>query len=46
MDLGANIGYYTLILAQLVGKSGHVYAFEPDPLNFEILSKNVKENNT
>jgi len=44
VDLGANIGYYTLILAQLVGKSGHVYAFEPDPLNFEILSKNVKEN--
>ena len=44
VDLGANIGYYTLILAQLVGKSGHVYSFEPDPSNFEILSKNVKEN--
>jgi len=44
VDLGANIGYYTLILAQLVGKSGHVYAFEPEPSNFEILSKNVKEN--
>ena len=44
VDLGANIGYYTLILAQLVGKSGHVYAFEPDPSNFEILSKNVREN--
>ena len=29
VDLGANIGYYTLILAQLVGKSGHVHAFEP-----------------
>ena len=44
VDLGANIGYYTLILAQLVGKSGHVYSFEPEPSNFEILSKNVKEN--
>ena len=44
VDLGANIGYYTLILAQSVGKSGHVYAFEPEPSNFEILSKNVKEN--
>ena len=44
VDLGANIGYYTLILAQLVGKSGHVHAFEPEPSNFEILSKNVKEN--
>jgi FkbM family methyltransferase len=44
LDLGANIGVYTLIFAKLVGKSGHVFAFEPDPLNFEILSKNVKEN--
>jgi len=45
VDLGANIGYYTLILAQLVGELGHVYAFEPEPSNFELLSKNVKENN-
>ena len=45
VDLGANIGYYTLILAQLVGEFGHVYAFEPEPSNFELLSKNVKENN-
>ena len=44
LDLGANIGVYTLIFAKLVGKSGHVFAFEPDPTNFEILSKNVKEN--
>ena len=44
LDLGANIGVYTLIFAKLVGKSGHVFAFEPDPTNFEILSKNVVEN--
>ena len=44
LDLGANIGVYTLIFAKLVGKSGHVFAFEPDPSNFEILSKNIKEN--
>ena len=44
VDVGANIGYYTLILAQLVGELGHVYAFEPEPSNFELLSKNVKEN--
>ena len=44
LDLGANIGVYSLIFAKLVGKSGHVFAFEPDPTNFEILSKNVKEN--
>ncbi len=45
IDLGANIGYYTLIFAKLVGDLGHVYAFEPEPSNFELLSKNIKENN-
>lgn len=44
IDLGANIGYHTLIFAKLVGEVGHVFAFEPDPSNFELLSKNVKEN--
>ena len=45
LDLGANIGYVTLILAEIVGKRGHVYALEPVPRNFEILSKNVEINN-
>ncbi len=45
VDVGANIGYYTLLLANKVGKTGKVYAFEPDKINFEILAKNVKENN-
>ena len=42
IDVGANIGYYTLILADKVGKNGKVYAFEPDKINFEILEKNIK----
>jgi len=29
LDLGANVGAYTLLLAQWVGAGGHVYAFEP-----------------
>lgn len=45
IDVGANIGYYTLIFAQLVGKSGKVIAFEPEFKNFEILKKNVEINN-
>ena len=44
IDVGANIGYYTLIFAKLVGKNGKVYAFEPDPMNFNILKKNVEIN--
>lgn len=44
LDLGANIGYYTLILARLVGPEGKVYAFEPDPTNFALLEKNLRAN--
>jgi FkbM family methyltransferase len=44
IDVGANIGYYTLQFAKLVGAKGHVYAFEPDPSNFRLLSKNVAVN--
>jgi FkbM family methyltransferase len=44
LDIGANIGYYTLIFARLVGEKGRVYAFEPDPTNFRLLKKNVRAN--
>lgn len=44
IDIGANIGYYTLLLAKLVGPDGKVFAFEPDPENFRVLEKNVKLN--
>jgi len=45
LDLGANIGYYTLILSKLVGNEGKVYSFEPDPKNFALLKKNIEINN-
>ena len=44
VDIGANIGYYTLIFAKLVGENGKVFAFEPDPSNFALLKKNVELN--
>ena len=43
-DIGANIGYYTLQEARLVGTKGKVYAIEPAPQNAELLRKNVKAN--
>ena len=44
VDLGANIGYYSLVAAAIVGDSGRVYAFEPDPGNFELLQRNIELN--
>lgn len=44
IDVGANIGYYTVVASQVVGETGHVYAFEPDPTSFAILERNVREN--
>lgn len=45
IDIGANIGYYTLMEARAVTKTGRVYAIEPEPHNFELLHRNVKLNN-
>lgn len=44
IDVGANIGYFTLIAAKLVGKEGIVYAFEPVPHNYKLLCKNIEAN--
>ena len=44
IDIGAHVGYYTLLMAQLVGENGKVYSFEPDPVNFQLLKKSVEIN--
>src|SRR2546422_5286600 len=44
LDIGAHIGYYTLMFAELVGPHGKVFAFEPVPSNFALLQKNVQFN--
>ena len=44
VDVGAAIGYYTLILARAVGNKGTVIAFEPKEGRFEILENNIKLN--
>ena len=44
VDLGANIGYYAINAARLVGSVGRVYAFEPNAPIYQILLKNVTAN--
>ncbi len=44
VDIGASIGYFTLIFARAVGDDGKVFAFEPRPERFELLKKNVEIN--
>lgn len=44
-DIGANVGVYTLLGSKLVGREGHVYAFEPLPRNLRLLQKHLKLNN-
>jgi FkbM family methyltransferase len=44
-DIGANIGYITLLLAQAVSESGQVVSFEPLPDNVERLLANLALNN-
>lgn len=43
-DIGANIGYYTLLAAKRVKPNGAVYAFEPDPRCIPLLRENVSLN--
>lgn len=44
LDIGANIGLFTITLANLVGEHGHVYAFEPLPRNANLLARSIAEN--
>jgi FkbM family methyltransferase len=44
VDVGANIGYFSLLASALVGPQGRVHAFEPDPLNCSLLRKSIRLN--
>jgi FkbM family methyltransferase len=41
VDVGANVGYFTILAAKLVGPTGRVLAFEPSPTNRQGLAANI-----
>ncbi len=43
-DIGAHVGFYTLLASMLVGPSGRVYAFEPLPRNLLYLREHLRLN--
>jgi len=44
VDVGANIGYFSLLFSRCVGSSGHVFSYEPVPRLASILRSNAKLN--
>jgi FkbM family methyltransferase len=46
LDVGANIGYFSLLAAQTVGPSGRVIAIEPERRNLRVLRHNVWQHDT
>ena len=44
IDVGANIGYFSLLSSKLVGDTGTVWAIEPEPNNFKHLVENIRLN--
>lgn len=43
-DVGAHVGYYTVLAAVLAGPRGRVFAFEPNPANHSFLQRHVALN--
>lgn len=44
IDIGANIGYFSILAGKLLQGDGKVIAFEPEPNNFRLLKRNIKLN--
>lgn len=41
LDIGANVGFYSVFFSETAGENGRIYSFEPDPENFRHLKKEI-----
>jgi FkbM family methyltransferase len=44
VDLGAHVGYYSIIASNKLQGTGKVYSIEPDPQNYQLLLRNIHFN--
>ncbi len=44
LDIGAHVGYFSLLAGKYVGPTGKVWSFEPDPANRTMLERNIEAN--
>ena len=44
LDIGANIGLFSILASELVGKTGKVISFEPTPTTYKRLTENIRIN--
>ena len=43
-DVGANFAYFTGLASLIVGRSGHVFAFEPSPVASDVIASTIQTN--
>ena len=44
LDIGANVGFYSLLASSIVGESGRVIAIEPNPKTYRRLTETIEAN--
>ena len=44
LDIGAHVGYFSVLMSKLVGSTGRVFSFEPRKINFAFLKKHLAKN--
>lgn len=43
-DIGAHVGYFTILMSRIVGDKDHIYSFEPRPITHHFLKTHVRIN--